>query len=639
MRHILNDTWVSVYNFFNINYFLFTLKTICFSWNFYKGNSIKTRPDQYKKISFKKLSFTIIRLFFVLFFCTHCKKEASFQRVPSSVEGELTRHSHVSVLINNGDEYTKEENVTLTFTPSTDADEMFISFDSNCSQGEWEVLPESKSKNIELNQLNQENTVYVKYRYLGREETQCVNDSIIHAVPKRLNYEVQGTPKVDIMFIVDTSISMDQEREKLADKIDGFINKISHLDWQIVATTTTVYSQNDIFSVERINYDRCLFDQLNNHLGNLPAGEISHNDWSDTSRYVSLPSYTMSSIHRKKLKGQVSSVNCQNRWLSDNPYNWQHGEHSEGRLTDFTGTGVRILKPGINNAQQLFGDRIEVFPNGDAREQGIHAAVKSVKKYKEDKDNRRTTDHTSFFRDGANLVFVLLADEDENSLRTLRNKKTGRIVINNFSKWNDRTFYNNVTGAYEHPLVLSGTDFKKIYNHTTGIYDTDYEIEFSDLDTHILSVIDNPVCPECPPQKFQKFIKDTFGSQKNMTWHSIIKTENNCSSGTAHLNGYMYEALSYLTGGIVGDVCASDYTSQLQSIGSGVARMGREISLDCKPLDINRDGVGDVRVLFRTSNSTSYQNYSGTYRISGQKLIFNNNPIAGQYQVDYNCSI
>ena len=148
MRHILNDAWVSVCH--------------------------------YRKISFKKLSFTMIRLFFVLFFCTHCKKGASFQRGPSSVGGEFERHSLVSLLINNGDEYTKEKNVTLTFTPSADADEMFISFDSNCSQGEWEVLPESKSKNIELNQLNQENTVYVKYRYLGREETQCVSDSIIH---------------------------------------------------------------------------------------------------------------------------------------------------------------------------------------------------------------------------------------------------------------------------------------------------------------------------------------------------------------------------------------------------------------------------------------------------------------------------
>ena len=461
------------------------------------------------------------------------------------------------------------------------------------------------------------------------------------AVPKRLNHDVQGPPKVDIMFIVDTSISMDQERHELADKVNNFINQISHLDWQIAATTTTVYSQNDIFSVERLRYDRCLFDQLNNHLSDLPEGKISHGDWSDTSRYVSLPSYTMSSIHRKKLGDQVSSVDCQNKWLLDNPYNWQHDEHSEGRFTDFTGSGVRILTSGRNDAQILLGNRIEGFPNGDAREQGIHAAVKSVKKYKEDKNNHRITDYTSFFRDGANLVFILLADEDENSLRTLRDKKTGRIVLNNFSKWSSETFYNNVTGAYDPPLGLSGADFKKIYNHTTGIYDTSrYEIEFPDADKHILSVIDNPVCPECPPQKFQKFIKDTFGSQKNMTWHSIIKTENNCSSGIAHLNGYMYEALSDLTGGEVGDVCAPDYTSQLRDkIGGSVARMGREISLDCEPLDINRDGVGDVRVLFRTSNSTSYQNYSGTYRVSGQKLIFNDNPIAGQYQVDYNCSI
>ncbi len=752
----------------------------------------------------KKLSFLIIRFSFILCLFTRCE-ENSFglsgqKRNISSAgfSGGLVQAG--SVLINSGDEYTTDSSVNVTFKPKGDADEMFISSDSSCSQGAWE--PIETARVMELGQLNQENTVYVKYRFKEQEETGCESDSIIHdnippevafvnppgpwttgslvinlsasdagsgfkelqcdkqgdgqfevcglniayhalrggdhslvvrgkdkagnlsqpkqvswkvdatpptftletgrtmvpfdgnthvlfsnvrdeggsglrsgyecsvkgigfscnkditytlranniqkdtfqvtvfdnagnsttktfqwqgrVIEKRKNHQVgSGTPKIDILFIVDTSASMTGERRELGKKIDGFISQISHLDWQIAATTTTVYSGYDIWSVERDRYDRCLFNQLNHQVSDLPQERLRYSEWT-SSLYTSLPSEphcrplsatgsstlpicTRSSTKRKHLTSSTSAEACSAQ-LSDNPYEWEHSEHSEGRLTDFTGNGTHILNSGIQGAQRLFGTRIQGstgFHNGGGREQGIHAAVKAIQRYKDDKDQGRAgTAHTSFFREGADLVFVLLSDEDENSGRRLKNRDTGEIIEADELKR------------------------KGIYNFSTGeITDPQYT-EYSEW----WSI----ACPQCHPENFQDFVTDVFGSQKSMVWHSIIKTEEN--KCTNLLTGYTYEVLSNLTGGTVGDVCADDYTGQLKDIGGAVNQMQREIVLDCEPVDSDRDGTGDVEVLFRKQSSGTYQTYPGTYSIDGSKLVFDKNLMPGQYQVNYNCS-
>ena len=129
----------------------------------------------------KKSSFFIFRLLFILFSCAYCEEENSFDL------GQSTRNINsinslsnegVEILINNGDEYTMEKLVNLTFKPSKNADEMLVSFESDCSKGAWEAFKTNKL--LELNHPNQKNTVYVKYRHLGEQETPCVSDSIVH---------------------------------------------------------------------------------------------------------------------------------------------------------------------------------------------------------------------------------------------------------------------------------------------------------------------------------------------------------------------------------------------------------------------------------------------------------------------------
>ena len=128
-----------------------------------------------------RLSFSIVRLLMILLSCTYCE-ENSFQLGLQTARSINTTNSlsdeKVELLINNGAEYTRDKVVHLTLTPSKDADEMLISFSSDCSSGSWEPLETSKL--MELATLNQEVSVYVKYRFLGEEETACVGDSIIH---------------------------------------------------------------------------------------------------------------------------------------------------------------------------------------------------------------------------------------------------------------------------------------------------------------------------------------------------------------------------------------------------------------------------------------------------------------------------
>ena len=129
----------------------------------------------------KKSSLTVFRLLIILFSCTYCEENGfelddKVRNLSSLLSGNGNGNIHI--FINNGDEYTKEKKVILTLVPGKDADEMFISLDSDCSTGEWESL--SVNREMDLRDLNQESFVYVKYRFLGEEETACVGDSIIH---------------------------------------------------------------------------------------------------------------------------------------------------------------------------------------------------------------------------------------------------------------------------------------------------------------------------------------------------------------------------------------------------------------------------------------------------------------------------
>jgi hypothetical protein len=58
------------------------------------------------------------------------------------------------------------------------------------------------------------------------------------------NFEVGSGPnnKVDILIVMDNSLSMSQEQQKMAERFSGFIQSLEGLDWQLGITTTDMAS-------------------------------------------------------------------------------------------------------------------------------------------------------------------------------------------------------------------------------------------------------------------------------------------------------------------------------------------------------------------------------------------------------------
>ncbi len=108
-----------------------------------------------------------------------------------------------SVLINNDSEYTQEAVVNLSLNPDGLADQMLISNDSDCSSGQWEAYQQNKLWT--LNRLNQDTSVFVKYKFQDDPETECVMDSIVHDdIPPN----IQFTQGVGTLWISSSSISI-----------------------------------------------------------------------------------------------------------------------------------------------------------------------------------------------------------------------------------------------------------------------------------------------------------------------------------------------------------------------------------------------------------------------------------------------
>ncbi len=136
--------------------------------------------------------------------------------------------------------------------------------------------------------------------------------------------------------------------------------------------------------------------------------------------------------------------------------------------------------------------------------------------------------------------------------------------------------------------------------------------------------------PKNDPANFIKFVRDSFGGQKAMSFHSVIARPGDkaCLSGEGYSAGYRYEQISNLTGGVIGDVCATDYAAQVQGIAEGVRKTLKSITLSCAPVV---DAMRSILVL------KDGQVYDGACRVEGLNLVFDNMLPAGNYEVYYSC--
>jgi len=153
------------------------------------------------------------------------------------------------------------------------------------------------------------------------------------------------------------------------------------------------------------------------------------------------------------------------------------------------------------------------------------------------------------------------------------------------------------------------------------------------------------------PEDVQAKVIQRWGGNKPFVFHSIVVPESQYTDPAASspnaadpcknyresvkYDGRDYHRLSTMTGGVKGTVCSEDYAAQLADMGKVTSDLVNSITLNCQPLDYNRDGQingGDIQVMDPSGAPIT------NFTVSGTRLTF---PVAlpiGNSTVNYYCA-
>lgn len=137
---------------------------------------------------------------------------------------------------------------------------------------------------------------------------------------------------------------------------------------------------------------------------------------------------------------------------------------------------------------------------------------------------------------------------------------------------------------------------------------------------------------ENKPAELAALVKAKFGLGKIFKFHSIVVRpgDKKCLDvSDVHAEGKTYAAMTALTDGVLGDICAKDYGNQLTVIGQDVANTQNTYQLTCVPMDIDNDGKVDINIV-----STSAV---PGFVLDGDKIVFSKAPSQGKYSIEYYC--
>lgn len=137
-----------------------------------------------------------------------------------------------------------------------------------------------------------------------------------------------------------------------------------------------------------------------------------------------------------------------------------------------------------------------------------------------------------------------------------------------------------------------------------------------------------PLADKDRPENLIAKVGSKFGS-KGLSIHSIVVQDNACKAqqtnqdgilGISGSIGTLYTQATNLTGGIVGNICANDYGSQLNSIGNNLAARAQDITLPCtNPVE--------MQVSFSGGQNIGWQ-------VNGRILSFDS-PVANGTEITY----
>jgi hypothetical protein len=246
----------------------------------------------------------------------------------------------------------------------------------------------------------------------------------------------------------------------------------------------------------------------------------------------------------------------------------------DGRLVELTGmSGQYILTSAIlqNTAQTVFGNTVQMGFNGSGYERGFQATNRAIDRAFDAASVTASAPNKALFRTDAGLAVVVVSD------------------------------------AYD----------------------------------------DSGVRPEDVTAK----VAQRWGGNKPFVFHSIVVPESiyttpNSSSlnsadpcrnyrEAAQYDGREYHRLSTMTGGVKGTVCSENYTDQLADMGRVTADLVNSITLNCQPIDFNRDGNidgGDIQVTGPTGAAIT------GFTVTGMKLTFATGLPLGANTIKYYCA-
>lgn len=237
------------------------------------------------------------------------------------------------------------------------------------------------------------------------------------------------------------------------------------------------------------------------------------------------------------------------------------GASRQAELLKWAGTNSNVMTPATLNASEAFSKTIARketldcptgfgFGCASGDEQPIKNVMQAL--------DGRNTFNAGFFRDNADLIVIILSDEDEASTGG-SGATRGSALINKF-----QSIYGTSKNLQVHGIVVRPGD------------------------ANCLAI-----------QRAQA--ANDLGSQY----------------------GRFVAELAGLTGGIVGDICADDYSSQLAQISREARKLITSVDLGHVPV------VGSVKVTLTPAESISFT-------IEGTKLIFERPPAPGtKVEIDY----
>lgn len=156
----------------------------------------------------------------------------------------------------------------------------------------------------------------------------------------------------------------------------------------------------------------------------------------------------------------------------------------------------------------------------------------------------------------------------------------------------------------------------------------------SDEDECSNSICGGTLAMKSSPQNLKELIKFEFGNSKKFNFHSIMWIPNDNSCRDAQNMGNTYQTMSLMSDGVVGSICAKNYSSILGEIGNKVVEQVTSVEIDCSPEEVKKPGTRPL-VLITLSNGDIL--LPNQFKLQGKKLSFKKPLPEGKHTITYLC--